>query len=191
MQLVQVFHHAVKVHAARLFVEVAVGGGGHVDELQDAQVVRPSGVRHEYARIGVRQTDRFEALTDRTGTTGGRYRCDTVTGHSAIQNQIDHCIAERRIASKTGIGFGCLNLPQLFLGGLDCTHHGGDALGVFVNADAKVDLLVARILAVRLHQRQNFICGLGFEVGKHYASPVAIGRVGNAPHSAQEPSYRA
>ena len=184
----QILDHPVKVHATGFAVEIAIGDGLDANVFQDRDVVRPGRVRHKDACLGVGHLDQLERLAHGTGTAGGGGGGNVSTRHAITQDQFDHDIGITGITREASIGLGGFFFPQLVLGGLDRAHHRGDALGVLVDTDTKVDLIRARVLAVHLHQRQDLVRWLGFQGLEHQFSPVATGRVGKAPHSAQDPS---
>ncbi len=187
-QFLQILDHSGKVHTAGFRVEIPIGDGFHTQVVQDRQMVGPCRIRHENARCRVAIADHLKGLSHRAGAARCCRRRHRARWHGIAQNQPGKRRAIGRIAQQTDIGFGLLLFPQPMLCGLDRAHDRGDTLRVLENADAEVDLAIARVILERLHQRQDLVCGLCLESVEHHASPVATGRVGKAPHSDHDPS---
>ena len=179
--------HAVEIDATGFRVEITVFGIGQAHERHDRQVVRPGRVRHEdpHARIG--QPRQLQRLTDGTRAAHGGDRGQTVGGQIA-QHHRGQRVAIVGFARQSGIGLGCLRLPDALFGRLHGAHDRGDALRVLVDAHAQVDLALSGVGLELLDQHQDLVGALGFQVGQHQASPVAMFRSAKLPHSVQLPS---
>ena len=138
----------------------------------------------------MRHFDQFKSLSDSTCAPRGCGRSHAGSWHRIAQHQINHHVGKAWISQQTNVRFRCFLLPQLMLCGFNRPHHRRDPFGIFINANTKINFLIAWIFFIRLHQCQNFICRLFYEILKHYVFPVAMGKVGNMPHSVQLPSYR-
>jgi hypothetical protein len=84
---------------------------------------------------------------------------------------------EAHVALGAEVGFGVLNLQQLFLGGLHRLEHGRGAGVGAVDAHAQVNLVLAGVRIVELDQRQKRVGGLLLEVRKH-ARALSLGAKG-------------
>ena len=151
-------------------------------------MVGPSRIRHENPSLGAGHLDQFECLANGPCATWRGCGGDAVPCNCVPKHHGDHCIGKGRVPRQAGIGFAVLVFPKLVFGRFDGTHNGCQPRSILVDANAKVDLSLARVVLVHLHKRKNFIGGLGLKSFKHHASPVATGTVGNMPHSAQDPS---
>ena len=187
-QPVQILHHPGEIHRAGILVEIAVRHRFDPEIFEDAQVVGPGWQAVENTRLRVGHLDQLERLPAGAGATRGGSGGDLVTGHSPGENQVNHRIMIGRIAQQADIGLGLLRLQQLPLGLFHRAHHRCHALGILVDADAKVDLAVPLVLAEHVHQLHDLVDGLLRQLVEHQFSPVSTGRVGNAPHSVQDPS---
>ena len=188
LHLGEVVHHAGEIHRPRLVVEIAVLCHVHAEMLEDRRVVGPGRCRQPDRHLRRRHLDELQRLVDRPGPAGLRRTGQPLVLDRIAQHQARQRLAETRIARKRGIGLGGLALPQLLFRRLHRPHHRRIAGGVLVDADAQIDLVLARVGAELGHQRNDLVGGQVFEVFKHQASPVATARSLYMPHSAQEPS---
>ena len=184
----QVRDHTVEIDATGFAVEVAIGDRFDVQIVQDRNMVRPGRVRHKNAGTRVGHLDQFKRLAHGAGAPRCCRSSDVAARNAVGQDQLDHRIGIGRITCQTDIGFRGLLFPEFVLCRLDGAHDRRHPFGVLVDAHAKINLGLARIVAIHLHQRQDLVRWLGFQGFEHQASPVATGSVGKAPHSVQEPS---
>ena len=73
------------------------------------------------------------------------------------QNQPNQRRAKGGVTRKGGVGLCRLGLPQLLFRSLNRAHNRGQAAGIFINADPKIDFALPRIVAVKGDQLQNFV----------------------------------
>ena len=151
-------------------------------------MVRPCRVRQPDGGIGGRHADQLQRLPDRACAAGGRHTGHAVGSNTVAQHQIADRCAKGGITGQPSIGLGGLIRQNPALGLFDRPHDGGIAGRVLVDADAKVDLVGARIGAIFGHQHQDLVGGLRVQIVQHQAAPVASGRSAYMPHSDQEPS---
>ena len=185
----QIGHHAIEIDAAGFAVEIAVADGFDPQMLEDAEVVGPCRVRHENPRLRVGHVNEIEGLAHRAGAARRGDGGDVVARDGIAQHEADHRVRKRGITRQPGIGLGGFLVPPAALGFLDGAHDRGHALRVLVDADAEVDLVVARIVLVGLHEREDLVLGLFLEMFEHGSVfSGGDGHGGESPHSHQDPS---
>ena len=153
----EVGDHAIEINATGVVVEITIWHHLHTQILEDRQVVRPCRVGHKDPCARAGHLDQFKRLTDRAGPARGRRRGDLCAGNRIAKYHLHHRIAKGRIACQTGIGLAGLSFPQLVFSRLDRAHDGRQPRGILVYAHTKVDLGLARVVLVHLHQGKDFI----------------------------------
>ena len=151
-------------------------------------MVWPGWVGHVHFSGRICDFDQLKRLTHGTRATRSGHRRDGVARDALAQDQANHRIRIGGVARQSHIALAFLCLHQTALCFFHSPHNRRHALCVFVDANAQIHFGRTRIFAIGRHQGQDFVCRLCFEVAQHYASPVAIGTVGKAPHSVQDPS---
>ncbi|MNV36380.1 hypothetical protein D3C71_1278550 [compost metagenome] len=90
------------------------------------------------------------------------------------QHQLIDRFAERRFAVTTDVGLGGLAVHQALLGKFHRLENRRQALGVFIDTHAQIELARVRVLRVGLHQAQNRVARHSTDgVEMHYLRPSA------------------
>ena len=157
----KISHHARKIDRARGVVEVAVFAHRHAEVFHDRGVVWPRRVGQPNGRVGRGHLDQLKRLTDRAGPAGGGDGGEPFARVVRAEDQAGHCLRERGITRQPGVGFGLFFIDDTLFGHLDGAHHGCQALGVFVDANAQIHLGVARVGAIGGGEAEDLVDGLG------------------------------
>ncbi len=125
------------------------------------------GSESQTVALGRGHADQLERLPDGAGAAGrGRGR-DPVGRHGIVKDQPGHRRVEGGLSREAGIGLGRLGFPKPPLGGLDCAHDGRQAGRILVDADAEVDLGIARVIAEHLDQGKDLVLRLRLQGLEH------------------------
>ena len=186
--LPQIGHQPGKVDIPRALVEIAVLGHLHAKVSHDRGMVRPGRRRKPDRRPRRGQPDQLQRLPDRPRAARRGHRRHPFPRHRAAQHQPNHRLGKGGIAGQPGIGLGLLRLPDAPLRRLHCPHHRRQPRRVLVDAHAQVDLVLARIVPIGRHQRQDLVRRLLPQMLEHHPFPFAMGRSSKPPHSVHDPS---
>ena len=93
----------------------------------------------------------------RAARGGGHSRA---VGKTRSKDQIGHGGVKGGLSGKAGVGFGHFPFPQLLFCRLNSAHHRRQPRGIFVDANAKINLGAAGVFAKLRHQDQDFVLRL-------------------------------
>ena len=151
---------------------IVVGVGGNIEAggFEHGRVVFPGGHAHPDPARQLEPLEKVAADAQRAGPTGG------VHGHGAFGGDDFVCLAENDFAYSLAIGgvagdrqvtFGFFVGEQALFGLLDRCEDGRVVVGVFVDADAEIDLLGSGVVLERFGQAQNCVGRRHLDVLKH------------------------
>ncbi len=155
-------------------IEIGKTVGGHVAErLQlgarsrhDLRVVGPRRCAHPDA-LDARTLCHFDRKTHRAGSARSLHAFDLRAVEIGAENIGDQRVNEAHVAFRAEVCLRILRFDQLRFSRLDRLEHRRAAFGRAIDADAKVDLVLARVGIVELDQRQQRIGGLRGKVFEH------------------------
>ena len=138
---------------------------------KDGFVDRPGWIAQPDATARQALRDKIGAQAQGPGTARGLGRCSTL----AAQHQFADQLSESAVTMTADIGFGLLLIDQALLGQLYRLQDRRQAIGVFIDAHAQVELVRIGILLIGVHQTENRVARYPTNIGKvHYLRPSAV-----------------
>ena len=149
--------HGREIDDAGLVIEIRVVDRGQAGEFGHRPVVRPARVGNEDPALGTSATEHVHQDRQRAGAAGAVDAADALVIDHATERQVDDGGGEFLVSDHALVGLGLGAIEDALLGLLHRTHDGRDALGIFVDADAEVDLSVTGIGGILGHQHENLV----------------------------------
>ena len=152
-------------------VEIGVVDGLQTNQFGHRPVVGPARIGNEDAAARTGAAQDVHQDRERAGAARAVDAADALQIDHAAKGQIDYRSGEFLVADDALVDLGLGGIENALLGLADGAQHGRDALGVLVDADAEVDLAVARIGSVLGHEDENLVERGLLEGLKHRSFP--------------------